>query len=77
MLGCGVSAEGQGPWHIDLRERLVAEAAGLGLTSISSSTWCSAHHRDSFYSHRGSGGKDGRMVAYIGTLRLASNLLPE
>jgi polyphenol oxidase len=66
MLGCGVLAEGKGPWHIDLRERLAADAAELGLTSISSSTWCSAHHRDSFYSHRASGGADGRMVAHVG-----------
>jgi polyphenol oxidase len=68
MLGCGAAAEGAGPWHIDLRERLAMEASELGLTSISSSTWCSAHDRPSFYSHRASGGTDGRMVAYIGML---------
>ena len=66
MVGCGASADGDGPWHIDLRERLTAEASELGLTTISSSTWCSAHDRPSFYSHRASGGTDGRMVAYIG-----------
>jgi YfiH family protein len=68
MLGCGAAADGDGPWHIDLRERLAAEASELGLTSISSSTWCSAHDSPSFYSHRASGGTDGRMVAYIGML---------
>ncbi|MEA2713786.1 MAG: purine-nucleoside/S-methyl-5-thioadenosine phosphorylase / adenosine deaminase [Gemmatimonadales bacterium] len=68
MLGCGAAADGAGPWHIDLRERLAMEASELGLTSISSSTWCSAHDRPSFYSHRASGGTDGRMVAYIGML---------
>jgi YfiH family protein len=66
MVGCGAAADGDGPWHIDLRERLTAEASELGLTTISSSTWCSAHDRPSFYSHRASGGTDGRMVAYIG-----------
>jgi copper oxidase (laccase) domain-containing protein len=66
MLGCGVPADGSGPWHIDLRERLAAEAMKLGVTSISSSPWCSAHDRASFYSHRASGGTDGRMVAYVG-----------
>jgi len=66
MVGCGAAAEGDGPWHIDLRERLTAEASELGLTTISSSTWCSAHDRPRFYSHRASGGTDGRMVAYIG-----------
>jgi YfiH family protein len=78
MLGCRMRADGSGPWHIDLRERLAAEASELGLKSISGSTWCSAHDRTSFYSHRASGGADGRMVAYIGMAPvLASNLLPE
>jgi hypothetical protein len=78
MLGCGVAADGAGPWHIDLRERLASEAAELGLRSISGSTWCSAHDRASFFSHRASGGTDGRMVAYVGIAPLlASNLLPE
>jgi YfiH family protein len=67
MQGCGAPAEGQGPWHVDLRERLAAEASELGLRSITSSSWCSAHS-SSFYSHRASGGTDGRMVAYIGML---------
>jgi len=62
----------------DLRERLAAQAAELGLRSISRSAWCSAHDRASFYSHRASRGADGRMVAYIGMAPLlASNLLPE
>jgi YfiH family protein len=68
MVGCGAAADGDGPWHLDLRERLTAEASELGLTTISSSTWCSAHDSPSFYSHRASGGTDGRMVAYIGML---------
>ena len=68
MVGCGAAADGDGPWHIDLRDRLAAEASELWLTSISTSTWCSAHDRPSFYSHRASGGTDGRMVAYIGML---------
>jgi polyphenol oxidase len=66
MLGCRAAADGDGPWHIDLREQLAAEASELGLTSISSSSWCSAHDSTSFYSHRASRGTDGRMVAYIG-----------
>jgi YfiH family protein len=66
MLGCGVSAEGPGPWHVDLRDRLVEQARTLGLSQITRSSWCSAHDRSSFYSHRASGGTDGRMVAYLG-----------
>jgi copper oxidase (laccase) domain-containing protein len=65
MTGCGLPAEGPGPWHIDLRERLSADAAALGVGLISTSPWCSAHDRP-FYSHRASGGNDGRMVAYLG-----------
>jgi YfiH family protein len=74
MVGCGLSAEGAGPWHLDLRERLVAQARALGVTQVTVSTWCSAHDRSTFYSHRGSRGTDGRMVAYMGML--ASNPLP-
>lgn len=66
MEGCGVAAVGTGPWHLDLREQLVAQATTMGLTRASISSWCSAHDRSRFYSHRASGGADGRMVAYIG-----------
>jgi YfiH family protein len=66
MQGCGAPAEGQGPWHLDLRQRLKDQAEALGLNQMTTSGWCSAHDRASFYSHRVSGGTDGRMVAYIG-----------
>jgi polyphenol oxidase len=66
MLGCGAAADGEGPWHLDLRDRLVEQARELGLAQVTTSGWCSAHDRPAFYSHRASGGTDGRMVAYIG-----------
>jgi purine-nucleoside/S-methyl-5'-thioadenosine phosphorylase / adenosine deaminase len=66
MIGCGVPAEGPGPWHLDLRTRLGEQARELGLEQVSISPWCSAHDRPTFYSHRVSGGSDGRMVAYLG-----------
>jgi copper oxidase (laccase) domain-containing protein len=69
MAGCGLAAEGPGPWHADLRERLAAQGRGLGIERISTSAWCSAHDRVSFYSHRASRGADGRMVAYLGVPR--------
>jgi polyphenol oxidase len=72
MTGCGVAVDGPGPWHLDLRDRLIEEGAALGLKTITRSPWCSAHDRSDFYSHRASRGKDGRMVAYIG---IDSNLL--
>jgi copper oxidase (laccase) domain-containing protein len=55
-----------GPWHLDLREQLLSQASRLGITCISQSSWCSAEDRPTFYSHRASGGADGRMVAYLG-----------
>jgi polyphenol oxidase len=66
MQGCGIPIEGPGPWHLDLREQLAAQALRLGITRVTGSTWCSAHDRDRFYSHRASAGRDGRMVAFLG-----------
>jgi YfiH family protein len=71
MQTCGVPAAGSGPWQLDLRERLTEQGRTLGLTRITTSPWCSAHDRPTFFSHRGSYGVDGRMVAYLGSL--ASN----
>jgi YfiH family protein len=69
MTGCGLEAAGPGPWHLDLRGHLVAQARTLGLPSPTASSWCSAHDRALFYSHRASRGADGRMVAYLGMPR--------
>src|SRR5262245_41466094 len=66
MRGCGVSLVGSGPWRLDLREQLMEQGTALGIRRISTSAWCSAHDRASFYSHRASKGTDGRMVAYLG-----------
>jgi len=66
VTGVGLAADGRGPWHVDLRARLAAEAERLGIREVTVSTWCSAHDRGRFYSHRASGGADGRMVAYLG-----------
>ena len=69
MTGCGLTAEGEGPWHMDLRAHLAGEARRLGVGTVSASPWCSAHDRSFFYSHRASRGSDGRMVAYLGIRR--------
>ena len=66
MTACRVAHGGPGPWHLDLRSVLAGQGAELGVGRISVSAWCSAHDRSSFYSHRASGGSDGRMVAYLG-----------
>jgi len=55
-----------GPANVDLRSILAGRAAGLGLTDITISAYCTAHHNDRFFSHRKSGGADGRQVAYLG-----------
>ena len=66
MTGCGLPTAGPGPWHLDLRRHLAAQAEGLGIGQVSMSSWCSAHDRSLFYSHRASRGSEGRMVAYLG-----------
>ena len=68
MDGCGLLKDGVGPWHADLRVVLADQARSLGVVSLSTSQWCSAHDRQKFYSHRASGGSDGRMVAYLGLI---------
>lgn len=55
-----------GPQQLDLRAVLAAQARALGILEISISPWCSADERERFFSHRASGGRDGRMIAYLG-----------
>jgi hypothetical protein len=62
LTECPEKASGQ----VDLRDVLARQARELGLTRLSVSPWCSAHDRERFFSHRASGGQDGRMVAYVG-----------
>lgn len=66
MEGCGAPADGEGPWHLDLRDQLIGQARDLGLVHVTTSAWCSAHDRVTFFSHRASQGSDGRMVGYVG-----------
>ena len=66
VAGLGGRAEGDGPWHVDLRDRIAEAARRAGVGEVSVSSWCSGHDRPRFYSHRASRGVDGRMVAYLG-----------
>ncbi len=66
VTGVGLTPDRAGPWHVDLRERLLGQAHALGIGEATRSDWCTAHDRPTFYSHRASGGTDGRMVAYLG-----------
>ena len=56
----------EAPTGLDLREVLRLRALALGLERVTLSPWCSAHDASEFYSHRRSGGRDGRMAAYLG-----------
>lgn len=62
----GVDAGAGGSAHVDLRAELARQALALGIQEVTASPWCSAHDRDRFFSHRASGGRDGRMAAYLG-----------
>lgn len=68
MIALGEAHAGPGPWHADLRGTLEGQGQALGITDISVSEWCSATDSERFFSHRRSGGADGRMVAYLGAL---------
>lgn len=54
-----------GKTHVDIRGVLAAQARALGLKQVSVSPFCTAHDTG-FHSHRGSGGRAGRMIAYLG-----------
>jgi YfiH family protein len=66
MAAVGRPADGPGPWQLDLRTVLREQAHRLGLSEVTASSHCTACDRRQFFSHRGSGGSDGRMVAYLG-----------
>ncbi|MFQ5550413.1 MAG: polyphenol oxidase family protein [Gemmatimonadales bacterium] len=62
VTGCEVAA----PAGLDLREELVARAQLLEIKEVTISTYCTIHTAGRFFSHRGSGGANSRMVAYLG-----------
>src|SRR5207244_12230485 len=62
LAGWGVPAVGPGRLHLDLRQRLLTEAGALGLRMVTTSAWCSAHDRTTFFSHPPSRAADGRTV---------------
>jgi YfiH family protein len=55
-----------GATDLDLRAVICEQAARQGVERLSVSPHCSAHMRETFFSHRGSGGNDGRMIAFLG-----------
>lgn len=67
--GVGRTAAGPGPWHLDLREVLVEQGRAHGIGEITVSGHCTCRENAEFFSHRASGGRDGRMVAFLGMPR--------
>lgn len=66
-VACAVRGEdAAGPVRLDLRAELAVRALRLGVAEVTVSSWCTAHDGGRFFSHRGSGGDGGRMVAYLG-----------
>jgi YfiH family protein len=55
-----------GKTRLDLRAEIVGRAAAVGVRAATVSEYCAAHDSDRFFSHRRSGGTDGRMIAYLG-----------
>lgn len=66
MSGVGKPRSGPGPWHLDLRGLLAEQARALGIPEVSLSGHSTADPAGTFFSHRRSGGRDGRMVAFLG-----------
>lgn len=66
MAGVGAAHDGPGPWQLDLRAVLAEQARALGVGEVTVSDHCSAREAGHFHSHRRSGGRDGRMVAWLG-----------
>ena len=59
-----------GKSHLDLRAALASQAAGLGITDISTSPDCTSCNRDRYFSHRASGGDPARQIGYLGLPRV-------
>ena len=56
----------RGAARVDLRDLLAARALRLGVRDLTRSPHCTACERETFFSYRGSSGRDGRMVAFLG-----------
>jgi len=66
LTACGATVVHGESGYLDLRSVIRQQAEALGVAEVSTSRHCSAHENHTFFSHRRSGGRDGRMVAYLG-----------
>lgn len=76
MEGLGLAPGPSGRQQLDLRGELVRRAARLGVRRVSVSDHCTAVEPQDFFSHRRSGGTDGRQVAYLGIPAVGSAAPP-
>ncbi len=60
------------PERLDLRAELARRASAAGVREVTISPFCAAHDADRFHSHRASGGRGGRMIAYLGRVAPAA-----
>jgi hypothetical protein len=61
-----IMRSGRSKPHLDLWKANVAQLQQAGVKSVSVSNYCTASRSDLFFSHRGSGGRTGRMLGIIG-----------
>jgi YfiH family protein len=73
---CGRSAPAGRKSHLDLRGVLAEQGNVLGVGEVTVSRHCTAMASVDFFSHRRSGGKDGRQVAYLGFPVPGSDAVP-
>jgi copper oxidase (laccase) domain-containing protein len=63
-----VERNGYAKPHLDLWKANEAQLKKAGVENISISDQCTFERQDLFFSHRGSGGKSGRMLGVIGII---------
>jgi YfiH family protein len=66
LRACGDRASAGESRGLDLRSVLKKQAGEHSVENVSTSHLCTVHGGPEFWSHRGSGGADGRMVAFLG-----------
>jgi len=66
LAACGFEAARGSKGRLDLRGVLTRQARKCSVQRVTASAYCSAHDGRNFFSHRASGGAEGRMVAYLG-----------
>jgi hypothetical protein len=61
-----VARKGEARPHVDLWKANTAQLRQAGVQRVEFSGYCTVGRPDLFFSHRGSGGKTGRMIGMIG-----------